>query len=615
VPAFRYATLRVNAAVWVLVLSGILGFRVGMIGYPEWQVAVETAQVIAGFVDYPVNNPFFIYHTKLWTSMHQILAVALLAGATEITLSLAVSGVMGMLTFQALAMFVYALSRDALLSIGAAALIFFSRSAEYGVVYPIFLVGTEHTYGAIGLSLSVLIAGLFGAGWYRTGAMLLGVAPCIHPSLGVWTGAIVACAVISDFRTLRRHLRPALPWLLAGCGVTLASLLIQATLIYDTPVGMARLSPADLSAFVTRWDGHRAAVDIWHNGVMLNVASAAVAITWLVMVRLKPDTTNASAVPRSSELLLRISAAGSLLAVALIPLSWIPPEQLPTALLVLMPGRYLNFGAMTVVALVIGLLASRRELWSRVTLLFVSLGLLVGDRSMLWEFLEHHHHVQYQSSIRPLSIIWIATLAVIAGAAWSRWQQGPPEGKDGPPKANHGPPKGGHYGWGFATYAIAIAMLGLVVLMTMHQHADRSGDHFADRTSDVFFGEVAAQSGVLLVAGDLHLIQLRTRRPVLVDSGALDTVMYSLETGAAMQEILREAYGLDLHNPPPEAIGAGRIPPQSHRASWEGYSLEKWREIRRRFGVTQVLTYADWRLELLPVSQSRRLLLYDIPDR
>ena len=53
------------------------------------------------------------------------------------------------------------------------------------------------------------------------------------------------------------------------------------------------------------------------------------------------------------------------------PISWIPPERLPTPLLVLMPGRYLNFGAMTFVALLIGLLASRRELWSRLVLLFL----------------------------------------------------------------------------------------------------------------------------------------------------------------------------------------------------------------------------------------------------
>ena len=151
--------------------------------------------------------------------------------------------------------------------------------------------------------------------------------------------------------------------------------------------------------------------------------------------------------------------------------------------------------------------------------------------------------------------------------------------------------------------------------MTLHQHADQSGAHFADRTNDVFFADVAARPGVLLVAGDLHLIQLRTRRPVLLDTGALDTVMYSLETGAAMQRMLREIYGLDLFNPPPDAVGAGRIPALSHRKTWEGYSPETWRAIGRDFGVTQVLAYADWALQLPVASQSRRLLLYDIPGR
>ena len=417
-----------HGALWVLLLSGILGFRVGMLGFPDWQVAVETAQVVAGLVTYPPDNIFYIYHTRCGRSLHQILALALRAGVDEITLSLIVSGVQGMLTFQALALFVYALSRDVLLAIGAAALIFFTRSAEYGTVYPLFLLGTEHTYGVIGLSTGVLTVALLGAGWYRTGALLLGIAPCIHPALGSWTGAIVALAVLSDFRRLRLELRPALPWFLAGCGVTLLSLLIQFALSPDTPAGMTRLSPNDFSTFIRLWDGHRAAVNIWHNGVMLNVASLVVATAWLLMVRLKRGPCLQAGHYR------RISGFGasaaanhavsSLLALAMIPVSWIPPERLPAALLVLMPGRYLNFGALTFVALLIGLLGSRRQLWSRLVLLFLTCGLLAGDHSMLWEFLEHHHHVLYQSNIRPLQIVWIATAALLAGAAWKSREQG-----------------------------------------------------------------------------------------------------------------------------------------------------------------------------------------------
>ena len=122
--------------------------------------------------------------------LHQLLALGLRAGVSELTLSLIVSGVQGMLTFQALALFVYALSRDILLAVGAAALIFFTRSAEYGTVYPLFLLGTEHTYGVVGLSTGVLAVAMLGAGWYRAGALLLGMAPCIHPSLGSWTALV-----------------------------------------------------------------------------------------------------------------------------------------------------------------------------------------------------------------------------------------------------------------------------------------------------------------------------------------------------------------------------------------------------------------------------------------
>jgi hypothetical protein len=69
-----------------------------------------------------------------------------------------------------------------------------------------------------------------------------------------------------------------------------------------------------------------------------------------------------------------------------------------------------------------------------------------------------------------------------------------------------------------------------------------------------------------------------------------------------------------MFNPPPEAAGSGRIPPLAHRRIWESYPPEKWGRIRHEFGVTQVLAYADWSLQLPVAAQSRRLLLYDIPE-
>jgi hypothetical protein len=340
--------------------------------------------------------------------------------------------------------------------------------------------------------------------------------------------------------------------------------------------------------------------------VRLNAALLIVALVVLT-VRLKADPADSVSTGRvtPSQLLLRIIAASALMALLMIPISWIPPERMPTALLVLMPGRYLNVGAFTFVAMLIGVLAGRRELWSRLVLLVLVSGLLCGSQSMIWEFLERHHNVRFDINIRAMQIVWLSTAALLAGVLWKRRRNGPHV---------DGPPKGGPY-LHVVPYAATLILLGMTVLMTSHQREARPGSHFADRTNDVFFADIAAGPGVLLLAGDLYLVQLRTRRPVLLDAGALDTVMYSLETGAAMQRMLRDIYGLDLASPPPDAVGAGRIPALAHQTTWESYTLEKWRGIRREFGVTQVLAYSDWALQLPVASQSRRLLLYDIPER
>src|SRR6476659_7225709 len=95
-----------------LALSRLIGYYVGSRGFPEWQVPVETAQVIAGLVRYPAENPFLIYHLKLWTILHQICALLLAAGMSEVRLSTILSGVTGLLSFQALAMTTYAFSRS-----------------------------------------------------------------------------------------------------------------------------------------------------------------------------------------------------------------------------------------------------------------------------------------------------------------------------------------------------------------------------------------------------------------------------------------------------------------------------------------------------------------------
>jgi hypothetical protein len=583
-----------HSARWVLVLSGLLGFRVGMVGFPEWQVAVETSQVLAGLVSYPSSDPFFIYHIHLWTLLHQLCAPLLRAGVSEIQLSLALSGVLGMVTFQALAMFVFAFSRDVLVSVGVAAMIFLTKAAEFGVVYGLFLLGTENTYGILGLSFSVLAVALIGTGSYRAGGLLMGVAPAIHPSLGVWTGAFAACAVLANLNRMRTVLRPMIKWFLIGCAVTLASLLLQLAIIHRAHIPATEgFSSADLSAFITYWDGHRKPVDVHNDGVKLNIAAFLVALVWLI--RFADD------VPRASVFLLWFTLVSASVSIGLMIVSWIPPARLPTMLLVLMPGRVLNICAMTYVALIAGLLGHGRRLLNTLFLLVLLVGWLFSDHSMLWDWLDQKHGLHIDSHIRPLSIMVAVTLGLVGVAIWSK-------------RVNVREPPGGAFT--AATLALRAGVLGTlacVAIILWGFVAPRSLI-FRDRTNDVFFQQVASDNGLLLTAGDLHLVQLKTRRPVLLDGGGLDGVMYSLQAGGAMKRILQDVYGIDLLHPPEEARGAGRIPPLANRQVWEAYSRERWTEIARRYHVTHVLTYPDWTLNLPIAAQSRRLLLYQIPQ-
>ena len=580
----------------VLAVSGVLGFRVGAVGFPDWQVAVESAQVVAGLVEYPPENPFYIYHTKLWTVLHQVLAALLLSGVSEISLSVFVSGLMGMVSLQALSMVVYALAGDPLLAIGSAFLIFFGRMAEFGVVYPIWLMGTSHTYGVLGLSYVVLVAALLGAGCYRTGGILLGAAPAVHPSLGAWLMLVVALCSAWDFRRLRDDFRPGLPYFLAGCGLTLTSLVVQLALIADTPPIAGAAADRYFTALVVFWDAHRQPVRPSTDGVLLNIGSLTLAALWLRFF--------VGDLPRPAAFLLRFAAATAVLGLAFGALSWIPPDRLPRFFLIAMPPRLLNVNAMIFAALLLGLIGRYRHMrWGQLLLPLLIGGYLLVDRSWLWTRVAEGRAALPVDWLTPPVILVLGTVGLLVGRArWSR------------PAARPGP-AGFAAARAVAATAARIATLAVLLwagIMTWQITAPRVG-LLLDRTNDLLFHVAAEATGTLATGGELHLVQLRTRRPVLLDGGGLDGLAYSLEAAPEMERILRDVYSIELLDPPEEARRAGMIPRGLGKTIWEGYSPEKWQTIARTYHVTQVLAYADWTLKLPVAARNRTFTLYDIP--
>jgi hypothetical protein len=144
-----------------------------------------------------------------------------------------------------------ALCGDVLVAIGAPFVIFLSRAAENGVSYPIILMGTDHTYGAVALSLSVLTIRLLGSGCARTGGLPLGMAPAVHASMRAWLWLTVGIGAVWSARDIRTQLQPGLEYFVLGAVPTVVSLAVRLAFIYDVPTVVCRRS-SPLSVSVHR---------------------------------------------------------------------------------------------------------------------------------------------------------------------------------------------------------------------------------------------------------------------------------------------------------------------------------------------------------------------------
>jgi hypothetical protein len=584
---------RIDSArlVTTLVLSGLGGFAVG-VHFATWQWAVELAQFAGGLVPTTAGSPAAAVQAHLWSLIDQSLAFALKAGVSEQALSCAVSGLMGMLSCQALALVVLGLTDSVWVATLTPALSFVTGSFMHGVSYPVMLLGTPHTYGAVGLAFSVLAAVIAMAGYWTAGGVLLGIAVSVQ----ITTGApVLLCTLVVLIAT--RLDRPS-QWLwtkglVAGLSVSALSYM----LFLITRPGVAGVDAATarryLIAFASEWDAHRLPVPLLHHGVVINVVLLIVCGTWIW--RLPQALTT----PGMRRLLLFgfVSAIAGLMSggIASLPLAW-----LPSAVIAAMPGRLLNIGALVAAPTLIGVLASRparlRVGWWGVAGFATAL-LASGPSSLALAITTGSRW----NGLSQTAVCFAAGLVAV-GIALTTPAHGSLDARD-LSRVRLSWPLAGLV----AVIVTALAIVGAPV--SVKQEPTR-----LQTALDPVLTAAATRSGVLLTAGNLWLVQLRTRRPVLLDGGSLDTLPYASESGPRIAEILRGAYGIDLFNPPALARHRGQIPGIAHRALWEGWSRAQWADIRARYGVEDVLTFDEWTLRLPLVASSSELKLYALPS-
>ncbi len=586
----------------LLLIAGAIGFVTGAWANRDWSVAAEPGQILAGLVRYETVTPFYLYQMKLWTVLHQLAALLYMLGFSEPAACVVLSGLPVAVAYSALSLVAFALCRSVGLSLVVPLIVHASQAMgalEAGSTYPIWFTAI-HTYGILGLAFVLFVIALFATEYHLLGAFLLGLGPCVHPSLGLWLILICAIAVAWDLETWRPLARGVLPAFGAGLLVCVASFLVYLAARPTLPKVEPDFVQRFVEAFAQKWDMHRQPVPGDSPILVSNIWAAGLALACLLFLR--------GDLPRGAGFLFRASVAAAALGGLGVVLSWQPLAQIPRALLVAMPTRLLNLNVLASVSVLVGLLgAYRRWTAARLVLTGLLLALVAGPASPVWGLLGITDMSPYVfDPARAMTVATVAALAIALVQAEGSLRDRVPRASARPRRILAQAASG--------TLLLAQAVGGVFFALATLDTAKTRVGALADWRNDPFFKAVHEQQGLLATAGNHLIVQLRTRRPILLDAGSLDGVAYTLEASKMVTDILQRVYGLDVFNPPPFEP-TGEVPIDVTRPIWESRSTADWQAIGRDYGVTGALAYASWRLSLPEVARDDRrdMILYRIP--
>lgn len=568
--------LKDSTALVVCVTAG-MGFLLGAFARPSWQVAVESAQVLSGIVDYPVHNSFHIYHVKLWTVMNQFLAIPLLLGVSERTLSMVVSGGIAGLSYAAVGLCALAFSRNAFWAMAAPFLIDFTGVKEVlAVNYPMDFMGTPHTYGVAGLAWVLLTLSLLGLGCYRSGGVCLGLAPAVHPSMGAWCWLTLSAALVwNGFESIafvRRVWKPVA----VGAVLSAGSLLLQIS--FMRPV-VPDVDDSTKSQFISSWveffDFHRRPVSVEWTGVQLGLAAVAIGLYWIPFWD-RREREQSWLLTRTMIVVSAAALCGA--AVTHMPASIVPPE-----ILTLMPTRLFLLSNLIFVCAVWGVLGRSSSVWLRAAGLLLAVVLIAGDGS---------------------AMLYGIAAAAIASAVWKSLE--PWMAASRPVRAE-----------GAVTALAALLLLGLALqgLYVRMQAGAAARGGMVDRTNNAVLRKASETPGIVLTGTECcAFAQLRTHRPILVEVRGMDQIMYAPESGPDMNAALESVYGVDLLHPQESLRSdafAEDLTPVT-KPLWESRSAAEWERLGAEFGFTAVLTNPGWKLQLPEAARDGEHVLYSV---
>jgi hypothetical protein len=581
----------------VLALSAAAGFLVGAFVQPTWTDNVESAQVLAGVVVYPQRTPMYDYHTSVYSLTIQTAALLLWLGVPEWPLSVLCSGLQGALSFAAIALFAFAVSGRASIALVLPLLLLRLHgwsAAEttylgmlHGHRYPNHFPNDMAIYGMIGLFSVLLIFALLAVGRVKSGAFLLGLMPGLHPGLAL--PALLGAAAAFVFAGGERKVWWRSGWRAGAVGLTVSAVgaLIQVIFFWHAAESASpERVHAVMEAFLRSWDDHNFPV---RGGERLAFFESEIYTAALGFVALTLGRSYLSRATRAVIAGLLVVCAASVVYTLLF--SW-RPELVPWRVQSLLVMRWLNLSSLAFPMLGLGLLG-RLALERRNSAAAAVLVLLTGLMAMGFTRSLTSASVPWAEQVGPYDHHGFAfpvglVLAVGVLLPLDRLRRMP----------RHGPRFAALLGAAMLTVGGAYLLFG--PLSRIRSERLSGVDAFTP-----VLEAARGRPGLLLVARDLWEVgrpQTCTRRPLLIDPAQLNMLTKVPGSGPRMADILLRVFEIDLLQQ-----GKQRV------RGWINFDLEHWRQIRREFGVTDVLAHSFENLQLPVVFENDRLRLYAIP--
>ena len=591
-----------------IVLAAALGFFIGAFARPTPLVSLESAQVVAGVVRLPPDNPMAIDHTSVYSLiLVQLPALLLKAGISETTLSIAGSGLQAGLAFAAVAAATLAFSQSPLLALALPVVL--TRLPEFaGHKYPVLFPNDPYDAGVVGMFSLLLALSLLSLSYRRLGPFLLGVVPAAHVTLGVaaWIASAGALLALQPFHG-RRLQRSSAVYFVAGAGVFVTTFFAHRLLIaQDGDAGGDERARELADTFMMTWDVHRQSAGFREHPerllpffeVDVYVAVFALAAFSFVRERVAP----------AGRFLLAAALVIAIVATSYTLIDELAPGDVPPEIRSLMITRWLNFDSILLPIAVcgsLGYLAFRRRQAAALAALAVLIGLIasrVAERETIlrsdWQGL-----ATGDLGATAGGVVFPAGTAITLALLASR-------SLDRVARLLYVPGR-----------AALVAVLSLIILVKVfagvlpdaYANARNLRPGYMESTSSdkALLVSLRGGDGVLIVPPPYfvtyHWPQLQTRRGLVLDTDILDLLTYAPEAAPATERALNRIYGTSIGDPRGWR-SFGHV-----RALWEARPRDEWASIGAEFAATVVLVPREWRLELRALGRSTNLTAYEIP--